>query len=62
MIWYLQYKSIDGQWYDSQPFGSLDEAKERYMASGRKENYRVVERTDKVVWPVESDPAKEFGA
>jgi hypothetical protein len=61
-IWVLQYKSIDGEWYDSGAFDSLANARHVWMNSGRRENYRVVERTDKVVLPVPVDPASEAGA
>jgi hypothetical protein len=61
-VWYLQYKSIDGLWYDSGAYDTFEHAKAMYERSGRKENYRVIERIDKVVWPTPVDPASMGGA
>lgn len=63
-LWFLQYRSIDGHWYDSGAYDSFEAAKLVWDNSGRKENYRVIERTDKVVWPVDAtiDPASQGGA
>lgn len=63
--WWLQYRSVDLQWYDSSPYLTLDEAKEAYdtcLANRPRGNYRVVERTDVIVWPKDIDPATQFGA
>lgn len=63
-LWYMQYRSIDGNWYDSGVFDNLEDAKRVYDGSRRKENYRIVQRVDKVVWPVDMaiDPASSGGA
>ena len=62
-LWYLQYRSVDGNWYDSGSFSDLETAKRVYEEiQTRKLYYRVVERTDKVVWPLENDPASMGGA
>jgi hypothetical protein len=63
-LWVLQYKSVDGNWYDSGAFSELDLAKDVWDKTSRPHNYRVVERSDKVVWPLDEkiDPAKELGA
>lgn len=61
-LWYLQYRSVDGNWYDSGSFSSLEGAKRIYEELARKSYHRVIERTDKVVWPVEIDPATQLGA
>jgi len=63
-IWYLQYRSVDGNWYDSGSFSNLEDAKRVYgeYLVHRKLYYRVIERTDKVVWPIDIDPATQLGA
>lgn len=63
--WWLQYRSVDLQWYDSSPYLTLGEAISAYelcLANRPRGNYRVVERSDKIVWPVEIDPASQGGA
>lgn len=70
MTYWTQYRSVDGKWYDNQAADTLDEAKRLYTYSverrghGGVVNYRVIERTDKVVWPVDTtiDPASQGGA
>ena len=67
MFW-LQYRSIDGRWYDDSSFLEKETAITEYKLrmTGRPEQrslYQVVERTDKVVWPVMTiDPASTAGA
>jgi hypothetical protein len=63
--YWLQYRSVDLHWYDSSPYLTLDEAKDAYdtcLANRPKGNYRIVERTDVVIWPREIDPASSGGA
>jgi hypothetical protein len=67
MQWVLQKQSyVDhNHWYDQGYYIALKDAKEDYDARGeRRVWFRIVERSDKVVWPVpvETDPAKELGA
>jgi len=61
--YWLQYRSVNLLWYDSSPYLTLDEAMDAYdicLANRPKGSYRVIERTDKVVWPI--DPASQGGA
>jgi hypothetical protein len=66
MFW-LQYRSVDSKWYDDSSFTEKETAIAEYKLrmTGRPESkslYQVVERTDKVVWPVAADPASFAGA
>jgi len=63
--YWLQYRSVDLQWYDSSPYLTLEDAKEAYetcLANRPRGNYRIVERNDVIVWPRDFDPASELGA
>lgn len=58
LAWWLQYRSVDLCWYDSSPYLTLDEAIVAYdacLANRPRGNYRIVERKNVVVWPLEID-------
>lgn len=65
----LQYRSIDGTWMDEVGY-VIDQrltAQAVFESIGAlrgpewSARHRMVMRTDKVVWPVEIDPATQFG-
>lgn len=67
--YWLQYRSVDLCWYDSSPYLTLEDAREAYdacLANRPRGNYRIVERNDKIVWPIDPptdiDPASQLGA
>lgn len=68
-VWVLQYRGTDGTWFDESGYAlnGFEDAKLMYESLGRRgtrwqATHRIVERSDRVVWPVEIDPASAFSA
>jgi hypothetical protein len=65
-LFWVQYQSVDKQWYDQAPAEDMATAIELcvvYQTRSPQVRYRAIDRTDKVIYPDhEIDPAKELGA
>jgi hypothetical protein len=66
-LFYVQYQSVDKQWYDQAPTDDMATAIELcvvYQTRSPQVRYRAIERTDRVIYPPDQaiDPAKELGS